>query len=588
MRNVRLPLLLLACLLVLPAAVPLRAAAQSRDLDTYVLFALKELRTKGLTLSSGDVGVNQPEGLLSASSHGVIDAPQSQLVAEIVRMSARSRCALQFANVYREACGPASAMEPLPIIADPVHACGFPSAFPACSTDPRKDQMVADGQRILLPPGTYGNVRVLGGGKLVLSGGSYVFCSLRAGRNAQVLVQHAATVNVTGLVNLSNTVFFGPDASVVPSISARDIQLFANGSLVHFSGSADVHARLCAPSAVLRLTHGGHVEGTFVAGTIRTERITGGLPGGGPGSSTTTTMPAATSTTSTSRPAGSSTTTTTLPDCDALCGNSHIDPVCHEECDVNDFGGATCPGSSTPGEFLECNNDCSIDFAKCPCGDGVKDPSEECDPTASPTGCPIGQQCGTTDSGDACRCVTTVKEICGNCIDDDGNGDTDFEDVACCPRQQTFAMTIRRGRLRPRGAATKLRLRSILAQAGLEKVNPLKQDVFLQIRTPHGPDLLCAKVPASKFMRMHKAFKFWDRKHRVQSAKGIDDMTVRVRKNRSVRLRTVGKRVQCQVPRGDRLQVTVGFHDPVSDAQNSCSSHVQVFRVRPSGRMIAP
>jgi hypothetical protein len=181
-----------------------------------------------------------------------------------------------------------------------------------------------------------------------------------------------------------------------------------------------------------------------------------------------------------------------------------------------------------------------------------------------------------------------VREICGNCIDDDNNNLTDFEDPACCPARQSFAMSVRRGLLRPRGATTRLRLKSQLAAAGLQSVNPLEEDVFLQVRAEHGPELLCAKVPADKFMRMHGAFKFWDREHRVASAKGIDDLKVKVRRDGSVRLSTVGKRVQMQAPSAGSLKVTVGFQDPVSDAGNSCSTTVQPFRTGRRGGLVTP
>src|SRR3989442_15671951 len=42
-------------------------------------------------------------------------------------------------------------------------------------------------------------------------------------------------------------------------------------------------------------------------------------------------------------------------------------------------------------------------------------------------------------------------------------------------------------------------------------------------------------IPHDKFMRIHGAFKFWDHKHLVASAKGIDDLTVKVRRDGSVR-----------------------------------------------------
>ena len=110
-----------------------------------------------------------------------------------------------------------------------------------------------------------------------------------------------------------------------------------------------------------------------------------------------------TSTTSTSvAPTTTSTTSSTSTTLADLCGNGVIDPG--EECDGEDFGTVTCPGSST-GAFLKCRPDCTIDFQDCPvsttsttvaptttsttsttsttladpCGNGVIDPGEECD-----------------------------------------------------------------------------------------------------------------------------------------------------------------------------------------------------------------
>jgi hypothetical protein len=148
-------------------------------------------------------------------------------------------------------------------------------------------------------------------------------------------------------------------------------------------------------------------------------------------------------------------------------------------------------------------------------------------------------------------------------------------------------MVLTRGRIRPRGGVSRLRLKGILAQAGLEKVNPVQEDVFLQIRPPGGADIFCAKMPADKFMRMHGEFKFWDRKHEVATAKGIDDFAVQVRKDGTVRIRTLGKRAQLEAPSPGPLQVTVGFHQLSSDAANSCSTVVQPFRSS-EGQLVAP
>ncbi len=578
-----------ALIALLAGALPGVAGAQSRDLGSYVFLALHELRTKGITVTgTGNIGVNEPQGFLSASSHGEIDAPGSQVVADFLRVSADSRCSANglFSNhVFRPmgGCGPGSPVS-LPIVMNPTAACGFPVSFPACNSGNRVTVVDGATQQLAPDPANFGDVEVLSGGQLVLTGGNYVFCSLNAGRNAEILVRGPSTVDIVGDVNLSNAVFLGGDPSAQPAVAAQNIKLLVKGPSVHFSGSAEVHASLCAPNAWLRITHGANVEGTFVARTVRTERITAT----GNATPTTTTSTTAHPTTTTTH--AGSTTTTTMPGCTASgpgahCGNGHVD--CGEQCDGHDFGNVTCPGSTVPGDGLRCRPDCTIDDSGCPCGNGVKDAGEECDPLASPTGCPEGKTCGPVDNrATACRCV--VAEICGNCIDDDGNGLTDFEDPACCPQGQTFTMSITRGRMRVRGSKTKLVLRSLLAEHGMENVNPLAQDVFLQIRRPGDGEILCAEAPAKKFMRMHKAFKFWDRKHLVASARGVQDIKVRVRKKKGgVRFRAFGRQVEMQTPAHGSLQVTVGFHD-LNGGPNMCSSQLQDFRAGRTKALLAP
>ena len=151
-------------------------------------------------------------------------------------------------------------------------------------------------------------------------------------------------------------------------------------------------------------------------------------------------------------------------------------------------------------------------------------------------------------------------------------------------------MQLKRGRIRPRGTtSSKLRLRSVLARAGMTDVDPLHEDVFLQIRPEGGTDVLCARIPAGKFMRMHHAFKFWDHQHRVGSAKGIDDMSVKVRRDGTVRFRTLGKHVEMAAPPSGRVEITVAFHNPAgTDAGNRCSALTKAFRTGRHGALIVP
>ena len=43
--------------------------------------------------------------------------------------------------------------------------------------------------------------------------------------------------------------------------------------------------------------------------------------------------------------------------------------------------------------------------------------------------------------------TATSREDCGNCVDDDGDGRTDYEDPACCA--QTAAMQVKKALIVP-------------------------------------------------------------------------------------------------------------------------------------------
>jgi hypothetical protein len=208
------------------------------------------------------------------------------------------------------------------------------------------------------------------------------------------------------------------------------------------------------------------------------------------------------------------------------------------------------------------------------CTDGV---DNDCDGVAD---------CEDSNCSGSPSCLT---EVCGNCVDDDEDGLMDFEDPDCCSQLHTFAMTLRRGRITPRGETSRLRLRTALAQSGMKGINPMKQDVFVQLRPEGGTNVFCAKIPAMKFMMKHKKFMFWDRKRRVASAKGLSDMTITVKRDGSVRLRTRGPHAQVKNLPAGRFQVTVGMHsDLLGDSENLCSTTTQAFRFNRRGRLLAP
>src|SRR5207247_918898 len=198
------------------------------------------------------------------------------------------------------------------------------------------------------------------------------------------------------------------------------------------------------------------------------------------------------------------TTATAATDCDdqdACTTDSCVSGVCSYQT-IRPCKPCTTPGTCSDG------NACTTDT----CDSGVchNTAIAGCVPCTSSAFCNDFNAC-TSDSCTGGVCVHTYTysstclgpdasspEICGNCIDDDNNGLTDFEDPACCLQSSTFTMKLKEGRLHPHGATTRLALRTVLARSGLA-VNPLDHHVLLQTRPEGGTDVFCAPMPAADF-----------------------------------------------------------------------------------------
>jgi hypothetical protein len=588
-------------------ATGVSAVAQPTDLGSYVLFAEDELHANGLVVVGGDVGVN--DGFLSSAGRP-LTAAHSTIAAGSVRLDSASTCDELFANDVQKSGPACSNAQPLvtPIL-DLRAACDFPDPFPDCGG---AGVVVLKGGGETLAPGPYGEVRVKNGATLILSGGDYAFCSLHISRGAHVLAFKPTRLSIQGDLVVSNSTRLAPGSTATPC----DFEIFTTGTKVGIQRSADAQAHLCAPNAALHIDHRASVIGRFAARTINVGRVIAKA-------ATTLECPGQVTTTTTT------TTTTTNP---SLCGNSQVDPG--EQCDPP--GTLICPDSAG-GAFVACEADCTCPFGPpitttttmvttttttttpAVCGNSQVEAGEQCDPPGTLTcfgsvggaflacnancTCPGGATTTTTTTlagstststslttttvspGSTTSTTSQVAEICGNCVDDDHNNLTDFEDPACCSTQR-FAMALRRGRIRPKGQRSRLRLGAGLATDGLP-FELMKDDVFLQIRPAQGTDILCAKVPAAKFMRMHGAFKFWDQKHTVESAQGLDDMAITVRGG-SVRFRTLGKRVRFKAPPAGNLQVTVAFHNIAGEVADRCSATTAAFRTGRGKALISP
>ena len=260
--------------LALAAGLASSAAAQpSSNLNDYVLFATGTIKTKGPTISDGDVGVNVLGGRLLAPRY--FTAPNSVVASDRVRFDKNPMNTVLeklYANTI-EQYGPAATPFTPPIIADVKAACGFPSPFPPCAVGTTVD--VPTGTTTVLAPGVYGRVRVhgtsLSAGTLLLSGGTYTFCDVKVSRTAELRAQAPVTVNVVGKAAFGPNTFVGPDTG--SGLVAGDIQFYVAGSLVKFTRNSKSNLRICAPDSKMRLSQGGTHVGVYVAGFIRTEEV---------------------------------------------------------------------------------------------------------------------------------------------------------------------------------------------------------------------------------------------------------------------------------------------------------------------------
>jgi len=235
------------------------------------------------------------------------------------------------------------------------------------------------------------------------------------------------------------------------------------------------------------------------------------------------------------------------------------DPKCY---------GTTCSTTTTTSTSTSIPGATSTTTTTLPqCQDGSDDDGDQLVDCADP-GC----------AGDPV-CAQPGQEICGNCIDDDGNGQTDFEDAVCCQGSPTVGLAIKQGRLVPGTATTRVTLRALLGAGGVPPVNPLLQDVYLQIRPESGTDVLCAHIPGSEFGRKGRRFTFFDPAHSITSAHAIDRLTLTIRNDGKFVVRLTGKQVDLGLPDDDKLWLTLGFHDTVETEQgNRCESASQTFK----------
>ncbi|HEV7732724.1 MAG TPA: hypothetical protein VGR62_11205 [Candidatus Binatia bacterium] len=169
--------------------------------------------------------------------------------------------------------------------------------------------------------------------------------------------------------------------------------------------------------------------------------------------------------------------------------------------------------------------------------------------------------------------LPAAAEICGNCVDDDGNGRVDYDDPACCAG--TGTLQVRKAQLRPGTSGGKLSLSTSLAGAGFPTVDPTAADLFVHLAGGDGATILCARVPASAFKRKKKLFVFADKSGAV--AAGISGVKVKLLKTQQLQVVATGKRARFGAVMAGPMRLTLAFDDADS-APGQCATATPSFR----------
>ncbi|MGH7644010.1 MAG: choice-of-anchor Q domain-containing protein, partial [Gemmatimonadales bacterium] len=213
--------------------------------------------------------------------------------------------------------------------------------------------------------------------------------------------------------------------------------------------------------------------------------------------------------------------------------------------------------------------------------DGDLDGVARCDIGAFELTGPLGTTTSTTSTTST---TAPGAEVCGNCLDDDQNDLTDFEDPACCAAGGTSGLIVKKARIKPRTGKHVLKLTAALTQGD---VGLLGGDVFVQLRQVGGGEVLCARLPAARFTRKKTTARFKDKTHAVESARGVEKAVVRLKRDQSVKLRAAGKQVELISPHEGGARITIGFLGP-SATDNRCAGADASLRAARKGALQYP
>jgi hypothetical protein len=175
-------------------------------------------------------------------------------------------------------------------------------------------------------------------------------------------------------------------------------------------------------------------------------------------------------------------------------------------------------------------------------------------------------------------------EICGNCLDDDGNGLVDLADPACCAAERSAAMDLAEGRIAPGTTTSRLWLAATLG--GGVDLSPDGQQVLLQLGSVPG-GTFCASLPPSAFRGTSRKLRLSG--NAVAGGRGVRRMTLRRAADGAIHWRARGRRVWFST---DEREGSLDIRLLLADATDPglaprCFAARAFFRPGPRGTLIA-
>ena len=245
-------------------------------------------------------------------------------------------------------------------------------------------------------------------------------------------------------------------------------------------------------------------------------------------------------------------------------------------------------GAVEVGPPLPCANDAQCDDANA-CTADVCDPAgcrhdalPDCRPCQTVEDCDDHETC-TTESCSAGKCASDRDiaceqpvEICGDCLDNDGDGLVDYADPDCCESQ---AMTVKRLVIQKpsaRAQGNRLRLKAIYRQETPAGFDPTAQDTSLQLSDAGGL-FVCQTIAGTHWKSPHaKKFGFSDRDGSFAGGLATGHFTVKG--SGRVLFTTLGRKLTLRSVEGTAVDLTVRVGGQCSHSTNTLRSGQHALR----------